>query len=62
MRTRARIDQVDGGEVCRVDVAESSVPVYARMSSKDEMFWVRMNNSTRALPEVEIEEYVRDRW
>lgn len=62
MRTRARIDEIDGAEICRVDVAGSSVPVYARMSSKDEVFWVRMNNSTRALPEIEIEEYVRDRW
>ena len=62
MRTRARIDDVDGSEICRVDVADSSVPVYARMSSKDKVFWVRMNNSTRALPEIEVEEYVRDRW
>jgi type I restriction enzyme, R subunit len=62
MRTRTRIDQVEGVEICRVDVAPSSVPVYARMSAKDEVFWVRMNNSTRELPEIEIEEYVRDRW
>ena len=62
MRTRARIEDVTGHDVCRVDVAASSVPVYARMSSRDEAFWVRMNNSTRALPEIEIEEYVRDRW
>jgi hypothetical protein len=32
------------------------------MSYKAETFWVRMNNSTRALPEIEIEDYVRDRW
>lgn len=62
MRTRTRIDAVDGIEICRVDVADSSVPVRARMSDKRELFWVRMNNSTRALPEIEIEEYVRDRW
>jgi len=55
-RTRARIDQVGNLQICRVDVAESSVPVYARMSTKgDNVFWVRMNNSTRALPEIEIE-------
>ena len=53
---------VDAVEVCRVDVARSSVPVTARMSDKGEAFWVRMNNSTRALPEIEVEEYVRDRW
>jgi len=62
MRTRTRIDEVDGVEVCRVDVADSSKPVFARMSSKETVFWVRMNNSTRALPEIEIEDYVRSRW
>ena len=34
----------------------------ARMSDKADVFWVRMNNSTRALPEIEVEDYVRDRW
>lgn len=61
-RTRTRTEEISGRHVCRVDVAASSVPVYARMSSKDRVFWVRMNNSTRPLPEIEIEEYVRDRW
>ena len=62
MRTRTRIDKVGDVDVCRVDAARSSVPVTARMSGSGEAFWVRMNNSTRALPEIEIEEYVRDRW
>ena len=62
MRTRARIELVDGHEICRVDVARSSRPVTARMSDGAEKFWVRMNNSTRALPEIEIEDYCRDRW
>jgi len=62
MRTRARIDELDGIEICRIDVAASSVPVYAQMSDGREAFWVRMNNSTRELPEIEIEDYVRDRW
>lgn len=34
----------------------------ARMSDRTEAFWVRMNNSTRALPEIEVEEYVKDHW
>ncbi|MBA2239986.1 MAG: hypothetical protein H0W09_01880 [Solirubrobacterales bacterium] len=62
MRTRARIEQAAGGQVCRVDVARSSVPVLARMSGGREAFWVRMNNSTRELPEMERNGYVRDRW
>ncbi len=57
-----RCDQVVGEEVCRIDVARSSAPVIARMSDEREAFWVRMNNSTRELPEIEVEEYVRDHW
>jgi type I restriction enzyme R subunit len=62
MRTRARIELIGGCEICRVDAAASSAPVTARMSDKAAVFCVRMNNSTRALPEIEIEDYVRDRW
>jgi type I restriction enzyme R subunit len=62
MRTRTKIEAVEGVEICRVDVARSSRPVTARMSDKSDRFWVRMNNSTRALPEVEIEDYRRDHW
>ena len=36
--------------------------VTAQMSDKGDVFWVRMNNSTRALPEIEIERYVGDHW
>lgn len=62
MRTRVRIEQIAGQDVCRMDVARSSSPITATMSDKRPIFWVRMNNSTRALPEPEIEDYVRDRW
>lgn len=62
MRTRTRIEAIDGVEICRVDVARSSRPVTARMSDSSERFWVRMNNSTRALPEIAVEDYCRDHW
>jgi len=62
LRTPARIDAIEGVDICRVDIARSSVPVTARMSDRAEVFWVRMNNSTRSLPEIEVEEYVRDHW
>jgi hypothetical protein len=32
------------------------------MSSGDEKFWVRMNNSTRDLNESESTIYIRDHW
>ncbi|MGV1048293.1 MAG: HsdR family type I site-specific deoxyribonuclease [Solirubrobacterales bacterium] len=62
MRTRARIDRLGDLEVCRVDVADSSAPITARMSDGARAFWVRMNNSTRRLTDVETQEYIRDHW
>jgi type I restriction enzyme, R subunit len=62
MRTRARISLHEGHEICRLDVAKSSQPVWAKTSKDDRIFFVRMNNSTRALPEAELPTYVADRW
>jgi hypothetical protein len=32
------------------------------MSDRDQAFWVRTNNSTRALGEREADEYVAEHW
>ena len=61
-RTRARIGVHDGQEICRVDVAASSRPVWARTSKADRTFYVRLNNSTRELPESEAAAYLTERW
>lgn len=67
MRTRARIVEHAGYELCRVDIARSSQPVWAKTSKADQVFFVRMNNSTRALSDLalaaeEISAYQADRW
>ncbi len=62
MRSRARIAVHDGHEICRLDVARSSHPVWAKTSKGEEVFFVRMNNSTRSLPETELQQYLSDRW
>ena len=62
MRTRARIGAHGGHEVCRLDVARSSEPVWAKTSKDDRVFFVRMNNSTRAMPDGDLDSYVADRW
>ncbi len=43
-----------------LDVARSSV--WTKTSKKDRMFYVRMNNSTRELPDADLAEYVADHW
>jgi len=37
-------------------------PVRAKTSKKDTVFFVRMNNSTRELPDAELDEYLADHW
>ena len=61
-RARARITVHDGQEICRVDVAASSGPVWAKTSKQDRVFFVRMNNSTRSLPDAEMAAYIGVRW
>jgi type I restriction enzyme R subunit len=62
MRTRARIAVHDGHEICRLDVARSSRPIWAKTSKQDQVMFVRMNNSTRELPDDERERYIVDHW
>ncbi len=67
MRTRARITTYAGHEICRVDVAQSQRPVYARTSKADRLFYARTNNSTRAFPDEqvaaeELAAYRADHW
>jgi type I restriction enzyme R subunit len=62
MRTRARVVTRAGVEICRLDVAKSSRPVWAKTAKDDRVFFVRMNNSSRAMPTGELEAYLVDRW
>ncbi|MHB8669506.1 MAG: hypothetical protein ACYDAD_02930 [Acidimicrobiales bacterium] len=61
-RTRARITVQGGHEICRVDVAASPRAVWARTSKDEQVFYIRMNNSTRALTEPEVDTYAAQRW
>lgn len=60
--TRARITVYQGHEICRVDVAASPAPVSAKISKAADVFFVRINNSTRVLPAEEVDAYRAVRW
>jgi type I restriction enzyme, R subunit len=62
MRTRSHINTHDGHEICRVDVSQSPEPIWSKTSKEDRVFYVRMNNSTRAMPDDEITKYTSERW
>ena len=61
-RTRARVVAQGEVELCRLDVPASSEPAWARTSKEERVLFVRMNNSTRAMPENELASYLADRW
>jgi len=62
MRTRCRVVAHNGVDLCRVDVSRSSQPVWASTSKSVRVFFVRMNNSSRAMPDDELAAYCADHW
>lgn len=61
---RVAFDVFNGRDVCRVAVAASARPVFARPLDGKELsdFWVRMGNSTRQLVGGDMVDYQRDHW
>lgn len=60
-RVRARIAVHDGNQVCRVDVASLKDGVWAKTSKGERVFFVRVNNSTRAWPKDEVDSFLAQR-
>ena len=59
---RISFSQLDGQHVCRVDVAASAQPVFARPADGRQHtgFWARIGNSTRQLVGTDRAEYQRE--
>ena len=52
----------EGKDICRVDVAGHTEPVWAKTSKETRIFFARFNNSTRAIPDDEVSNYVATHW
>jgi type I restriction enzyme R subunit len=61
-RVRARIVVHEGKQICRVDVAGHSQPVWAKTSKAERVLFACFNNSTRAVPADKADAYVSVRW
>lgn len=61
---RVSFDAVGDHEVCRIDVAASAHPVFARpLDGKEHSeFWARTGNSTRQLVGTDMAEYQKAHW
>ena len=57
-----KIQTMGDREICVVEVQASPDPIYMRMSAKERVFYVRVNNSTRQLEGPDLVGYVVKRW
>jgi len=61
-RVETRIDVVDGVEVCRLDVPASSKPIWTRFKNAEAVLFERRNNSTRRVPDDEVDQFISERF
>jgi type I restriction enzyme R subunit len=54
-------EQVEGHDVCRVNVPRATEPMWSTFKDNEKLF-VRRNNSTRAVPDGEIETFIAERF
>jgi hypothetical protein len=54
-------EQVDGHDVCRVNVPRATEPMWSTFKDNEKLF-VRRNNATRAVPDGEIETFIAERF
>lgn len=61
---RTTFEQLDGQDVCRIDVGASPKPVFAcPVDSKEQTdFWVRLGNRTDQLHGADLMGYTEDHW
>ncbi len=61
---RITFDRIDGKDTCRVAVAASARPVFAKPTDGKDYseFWARIGNSTRQIVGTDMVEYQQDHW
>ena len=59
---KIQLHAVDGVQVALVHVTPSPEPIYAKVSKRENAFFVRVNNSTRILNGADLVGYVNQRW
>ena len=61
-RLTIRIDQVNGHDVCRIDVPASSRPIWVKNKNGPDTLYQRRNNSTRSVPSAEVRKFIAERF
>ncbi|RIK10757.1 MAG: hypothetical protein DCC49_02205 [Acidobacteria bacterium] len=61
-RARIRIEGIEEEQVCTITVSPSPEAVYAKTSKGEQVFYVRVNNSTRVLEGKDLVSFVKNKW
>ena len=59
-RLSIRMDQINGHDICRIDIPASSRPIWVKNLKGSDSLYQRRNNSTRAVPTDEIDSFLTD--
>lgn len=60
--SRIRVEDAEGLAVCLIHVEPASDPVFAKTQKAANVFFVRINNSTRQLEGPDLVAYIKQRW
>ena len=61
-RVNIQIQTTDNVQIAIVHVLPSPEPIYAHVSKGNQIFYVRMNNSTRQIEGRDLVEYIKHHW
>ena len=61
-RLTIRIDQIDGHDVCRIDVPASSRTIWVKNKNGPNTLYQRRNNSTREVPADDVDTFITERF
>jgi type I restriction enzyme, R subunit len=61
-RVEIRIDVIKGCDICRIDVPASTRPIWVEASDGALVLYERRNNSTRAVPDNELDAFMIERF
>lgn len=61
-RVQIRVDEVDGNDVCRLDIPASSRPIWTSFKGAERVLFERRNNSTRQVPANEVDTFIAQRF
>jgi len=61
-RVNIQVQTTNNIPVAVVTIYPSPVPIYAKVSTGNQIFYIRMNNSTRKLEGEDLVEYIKQNW